>query len=251
MKISQSLIKEVIKPDHCPKQVYYSFVEGKDLLAPSESMVLGRYFESELLGACRGGETQEPRYLKGGNIAKPFLDCLELVDFAKGVITNLGIDLEAEESEVQVDIQSETLKGALDLVANNIEGEGLANYDLKWTGTKEDDRWNGWANPEDKQEAIIQAAHYTLVTHEATGEWRPFYFLIFGKDFWTKVIRYQFSEEALNMHKQRIAYTVGKIEEYVKGNYKGNGSLNKCISCPFNEICEDKAKMPEVQTVKI
>lgn len=249
MKISQSLIKEVQRPDHCPKQVYYSFIEGKELFEPSEAMIIGRYFESELLGACRGGEKQEPRYLKNGNIAKPFLDCSELVEFARLTFRNMGIDLEAHDTRVQYDMESETLKGAIDLVAKDIEGDGLANYDVKWTGTKEDDRWNGWADPESKEDAIIQATHYTLVTYEATGEWRPFYFLVFGKDKWVKIIRYKISEEALSIHKKRISYTAARISEYHKNNYKGNGSLNKCVSCPFYEACEDRAEMPQIETV--
>ena len=69
MKISQSLIKEVLKQDHCPKQILFSFEQGKELYEPSENMLLGRYFESELLGACRGGEKQEAKFLKGGEKA--------------------------------------------------------------------------------------------------------------------------------------------------------------------------------------
>ena len=251
MKISQSLIKMVSKHDHCPKQVYYSFVEGKELFEPSESMLLGRYFESELLGACRGGEKQEPRYLKGGNIANPFQDCLDLVEFARGVFNNLGIDLEAHDTEVQYDVESETLKGAIDLVAKDIQGEGMALYDVKWTGTKEDDRWNGWADPEEKEDAIIQAAHYILTMYETTTDWMPFYFLVFGRDFWVKIIKYEFTEDGIEQHKKRISYTASVIKEYVKNDYKGNGSLNKCIQCPFFEECPDKASLPKIETVTI
>src|SRR6056297_2153209 len=215
MKISQSLIKETLKFNHCPKQIYYSFVEGKDLIEPSENMILGRYFESELLGACRGGEKQEPRYLKSGDIAKPFADCLELVNFAKSVFKRLGI--EVTKDNVQLDIQTELLKGAIDLRSNDIKDKSkLANYDVKWTATKEDDRWNGWGLPEEKTDAIIQAAHYTLLSYEELGEWLPFYFLVFGKDKWVKVIRYQFTETSIKAHKERISTTAAMIREYSK-----------------------------------
>jgi len=249
MRISQSLIKEVQKPDHCPKQVFYSFIEGLDLFDPSENMLLGRYFESELLGACVGGEKQEPRYLKGGGLAKPFADCLELVQYAKDVIKNLGIDLSDKTSEVQKYLKSETLSGNLDLVAKDICSDGLANYDVKWTATKEDDRWNGWGNPEEKTEAHIQAVHYTLLTYEVTGKWLPFYFLVFGKDKWVKILRIKISEDAIDYHKDRIAFVAGRIKEYHTNGYKGNGNFNKCIACPFYNICEDKSTKPEIETI--
>lgn len=250
MKISQSLIKEVQKPDHCPKQIYYSFIEGKDLIDPSENMILGRYFESELLGSCRGGEKQEARLLKNGSKGKPFEDCDDLVIFAKETLKSIGIDV--SEGKSQVDIISELLSGAIDHVNKDIENPDiLANYDLKWTATKEDDRWNGWGDPESKDDAKIQATHYTLVTHEATGEWRPFYFLVFGKDKWVKIIRFKISPERLNNHKELIAHTANVIREYAEKDYKGNGSFNKCQSCPFKDICPDRKLKPEIETIII
>lgn len=250
MKISQSLIKEVLNPNHCPKQIYYSFVEGRDLIEPSENMILGRYFESQLLGACRGGDIQEPRYLKGGEIAKPFADCLELVEFAKEVFSKLGLDLSKGRS--QIDYESEFLKGAIDHENLSIGNpKEIANYDLKWTATKEDDRWNGWGSPEDKIDSHIQATHYTLLTYEITGEWRPFYFLIFGKDKWVKAIRVKVTPENIEHHKSLIAHTSEKVRLYSDDNYKGNGTFNKCISCPFYDLCPDKATSIDIETITI
>lgn len=252
LTISQSLIKEVMKPDHCPKQIYYSFVEGKDLLEPSENMLLGRYFESELLGACRGGEKQEPRYLKGGNIAKPFQDCLELVSFAKGVFANIGIDLKNANTETQKQIVANNLSGNIDLRAADFQNKSrLANYDLKWTATKHDDIWNGWGEPSEKNDAIIQATHYTLLSYYETGEWIPFYFLVFGRDKWVKVLQFVITEDQLNRHKDRIANTAATIREYAENDYKGNGDFNKCISCPFNSDCPDRSESVKVEKIYI
>lgn len=250
MKISQSLIKEVAKQDHCPRQIYYSFVEEKEMLIPSEAMILGRYFESELLGSCRGGAKQEPRLLKNGSKGKPFSDCDNLVKFALEVFENLGIKV--EEGESQLDVRTELLKGAIDHRNKDIKDPTRkANYDVKWTATKEDDRWNGWGLPEEKDDAIIQAAHYTLVSYEETGEWMPFYFLVFGKDKWVKVLQYIFDEESIERHKDRIRYTSSKLREYDESGFKGNGSFNKCQSCPFKEECPDKATAIEIETINI
>ena len=249
MKISQSLIKEVLKQDHCPKQIYYSFIRGKDLLEPSENMILGRYFESELLGACRGGEKQEARMIKTGK-AKPFADCDDLVAFARKTLKSLGLDVNQGES--QLEVESETLKGAIDHRNKDIKDPTRkANYDVKWTATKEDDRWNGWGDPETKDDAIIQAAHYTLVSYEETGEWLPFYFLVFGKTKWVKLLQFVLTEEAIEQHKSRIAHTSSVIREYATKSYKGTGSFNKCQSCLFISHCPDRTLKPEIETINI
>lgn len=296
MKISQSLIKEVQRPDHCPKQIYYSFVEGKELIDPSEVMLLGRYFESELLGACRGGEIQEPnrlapksrkpgsgakkedylRYIEQktgeqcegtvaelkekvkfmptdeipGEKAKPFRDCDKNIEHARQVFERLGLKI--EEGKSQEDLQSELLSGAIDHINKDLQNpEKLANYDLKWTATKEDDRWNGWGDPESMEDAKIQAVHYTLVSYEVFKEWRPFYFLVFGKDNWVKVIRFKITQEAMEQHKARIKHTADKVREYALNDFKGTGSFNKCVSCPFYEVCEDKATIPQIEEYEI
>ena len=297
MKISQSLIKEVEKKDHCPKQIYYMFVENRELEDIPQWWKLGRYFESELLGSSRGGEIQEAEYTKvnikpsksstkavkqaflnnrghdttgltheglneklqfelseyvNGEKLTPYKDCDDLIVFAKDTLKKIGLDLTKGES--QLDIQTELLSGAIDHRNFDIQNpERKANYDTKYTETSESDIWNGWGNPENKWDSITQAAHYTLVSYEKTGEWMPFYFLVFGisksqnKKKWVKIVRYQFTEESINQHKNKIAYTSEVIREYVKNNYKGKGTFNKCNACPFNEICEDRVKIPEIE----
>ena len=250
MRISQSLIKETRKNDHCPKQVYYSFVEGKDLIEPSEAMLLGRYFESELLGACRGGVKQEPNYLKSGGKAKPFADCDQLVVFARDVFKKLGLNI--EEGESQLEVKTELLKASIDHRNKDIKDPlRMANYDVKWTATKEDDRWNGWGDPESKEDAIIQAAHYTLVSFEETGEWMPFYFLVFGKNKWVKVLQYIFDDSSIEAHRERIRYTGYAMKEHQHTGFKGNGNYNKCLACPFYEQCPDKATVIEIESIYI
>lgn len=251
MRISQSLIKEVLKQDHCPKQIYYSFVEGKELINdPSNNMISGRYFESELLGSCRNGEKEEAKLKSNGEKYQFYVDVDKNVIFAKDIFQKLGIDIEKGES--QVDLKSDLLSAAIDHVNNDlIDPTKKANYDLKWTATAEDDRWNGWGDPETKEDAKIQATHYTLVAYELFNEWRPFYFLVFGKTNWVKIIQFKITEEALNVHKDRISHTANVIRNYAENNYKGNGSFNKCQSCPFHSFCEDRKVNPEIETIII
>ncbi|HFK5565306.1 TPA: hypothetical protein ACG0AB_000785 [Elizabethkingia anophelis] len=301
-KISQSLVKEVIKSDHCPKQIYYSFVEGKELLEKTDSLWLGRYFESELLGSCRGGEKEEakrhsPISLKPkSNASKPeliayitkydntgyvcdkktneelrefikfmpnndipgekaeaFVKCDNTVLFAREVLQNLGLNISKGKSQIYE--ASEFLSSNVDHRNKDLIDDRIkANYDVKWTATEKDDRWNGWGNPEDKYDAKIQATHYTLVDFELTGNINPFYFLIFGqtsKGNWAKVIRFDVTKEAIEDYKHKIAYTAKKITEYSNENYKGNGDFNKCISCPFYSVCEDKKTIVDIEYYKI
>lgn len=299
MLISQSLIKEVLKPDHCPKQIYFSFVQGYQLIEPSESMLLGRYFESELIGACRGGSKQEPNltlptslkpkanankeelidYIRKyddtgydvsgrnnselkefikfmpknetpGEKTKPFKECDDLILFAKDVFVKIGLDV--NEGDSQVDIRSETLSGNIDHRNYDLQDRSkLANYDVKWTATKIDDRWNGWGDPENDINSEIQAAHYTIVTYEVLGKWIPFYFMVFGKDKWVKIFQFKLTKDAIDRHYDRIAHTSAIIREYAENNYKGNGDFNKCISCPFFDICDDKSTNINIETIYI
>lgn len=247
MNISQSLIKEVLKHDHCPRLIYLSFIEGKEIRQPSEAMILGRYFESELLGACRGGEKQEPRYLKGGGKAQPFIDVDINVQDARILFDKLGIKING----VQEYIKAGGLSAALDLLTNDFQSDGQAIYDVKWTATAEDDRWNGWANIENKEDAIIQARHYVLAMYNETGKWLPFYFLIFGKSGWAKIIQVKMSPAAIETHKQLIANTAATIKEYALNNYEGRGSYNKCMSCFFSIDCKNKVEIPEIEILTL
>lgn len=250
MKISQSLIKEVLKQDHCPKQIYFSFVEGRDLMAPSENMILGRYFESEILGACRGGEIQEAKTKQNGEKYKVYSDVDMNIQFAEKVLKSLGIYVENGKS--QVSLESELLSGNIDHQNRDLENPGImANYDLKWTATAMDDKWNGWGDPETRADDHLQATHYTLLTHEITGEWWPFYFLVFGKSNWVKVIRIKVTEDRLRLHKQLIAGTSAKIRQYSESGFKGNGDFNKCQKCPFKADCPDKKEIPKIETLTI
>lgn len=248
--ISQSLIKELQKPDHCPRQIMYSFIEGKELFEHSDAMKIGRYFETKLLGSCRGGDIQEATLLKNGEKAKAYSDTDRLVVFAKSVFKNLGITL--EDAPTQVQLSKDGISGNIDLVSNDIVNKKRAAiYDIKWTGTQEDDRWNGWADPESKYDAHLQAAHYVLLYHAIHGVYPPFYFIIFGKDHWVKVLKVNITPEYIEAHRNIIAYCASTMKQYADDGYKGKGTFNKCIACPLYADCTDRATIPEIQSITI
>lgn len=246
-KISQSLIKECLNNDHCPKQIMYSFIEGRELIEPSEAMTLGRYFESELLGACRGGEKQEAKTKTDGTKYKVYADVDVVIEFARECFEKMGIDISKGQS--QLFIESELLSGNIDHI-NEFNGEKCI-IDVKWTASKLDDRWNGWADAENKDQVEIQPSHYQLTYFEKHGVWLPFYYFIFGKDLWFRIIKVEVSDEAMNNHKDRIAYTASKISQYASENYKGKGNFNKCSLCPFKDECEDRVIKPEIEIIQV
>lgn len=256
--ISQSLIKMAFQKDHCPKQLYYSFVEGRELIEPSDNMILGRYFESELLGCCRGG-VKEPAKLYSKNGAgynkgdkmKPFVEIDGLVEFARDIMNKLSIKVD----NIQQELIKDYLKASIDLESNDIVSiNDRALYDVKLTLTKEDDRWNGWGDPESKTDAHLQAIHYVYTYYKAHGIYPPFYFLVFGLNGgnkWVKVIRFRMNSETIELHEERIKYVANIINEYATNNWQGNGSFNKCLSCPFWSDCPDKSTSPKVETYEI
>lgn len=254
--ITQSLIKEAYKKDHCPRQLFYAFVEGKDLISTSENMTLGRYFESEVIGACRGGVKEPAQYYqKNGNgynkgdKKKAFVEIDEMVSFCNDVFKRLRITAH----QGQLEVISDYLKGSIDFVSNDIENPDItAIYDLKLTMTAPEDRWNGWGDIESKTDSHLQAVHYAYVWFKKHGTYPPFYFLVFGLNNghkWVKVIRIRVSEQSIQHHEERIKYTANLINKYATENWKGNGSLNKCLSCPFYNDCPDKAENPTVETL--
>lgn len=253
LKISQSLVKEIQNPNHCPKQVYYSFVEGKELRPTSEPMLVGRYFESELLGACAGGSKQEPGLNAKGEKYAAYQRADRTIDFARNVFKNIG--LEVKKGTSQKYVKTDLLSGNIDHINFDLQDKSkLAIYDVKWTGTKEDDRWNGWADVESKLDAHIQAMHYVYIMFIETGVYMPFYFLIFGeqKDYnWFRAVRIVVTEEALENYKRQLANVATTIKHYHDTNYKGNGNYNKCASCPFASICPDKTSTIEIETIYI
>lgn len=290
--ISQSLIKEIFSNDCCPKQIYFSFVEGRELIDPSENMLLGRYFESELLGACRGGSKQDAKYLQinvkpntssnkdvkieylkehgiktdgllvkdldvelkklpsdfiNGEKLTAYKETDKLIDFAKEIFDKIG--LVVDPNKAQEYIIEDYLSGNIDLVANDIQGSDMdALYDLKWTATKLDDRWNGWGDPDNKTDSHLQAVHYVYLFHKKYGYYPKFYFLIFGKDFWVKIIQFKISKDTINEHTNKIQQVSAKLREMSETNFKGNGDFNKCYSCPFKYDCEDKSTVPKIET---
>jgi CRISPR/Cas system-associated exonuclease Cas4 (RecB family) len=249
---SQSLINDALFAEVCPKFIHYKYVLGIETDQEDEQnlMFKGRYFEWHLLGAVRGGEEPKFKPLSGGGKPKPEKDLLELVEYSKCVLKELGLD--HTKGEKQLKLVSEDLQGHIDWKTSDIQKpERKALYDVKYTETQVDDRWNGWANFETKEESKIQAAQYITLHYLVHNEFLPFYFIIFGKSKWVRVIKVELTREGLEWHELKLNRVKEKVKGWLENEWKAEPEFNKCVKCGYYSFCKDKATKPTVETFTV
>ena len=238
-KISQSLIRELLNEDSCKRYVYEVF--WNQVETPSSiTMKKGLLFESLLIGSSRGGvyDGEDFPKLKSGKPTKGELDVRQLAESSKDVLKDMGI----EPIDVQPEWETDTLIGHPDLTAN-YKGEKIL-IDIKYTETKEDDnvRWNPFAWGGDiRNKDYTQAIHYVYMCHLITGEYLPFYYLIFGKSGWVKFVRVKIKPETLEMHKnivKNLEEDVLDFQPYPINDY------SVCKKCSLFDICDEATKLP-------
>ena len=242
IRISQSLIKEVQK-EGCELAVK-KMLEG-ERTEPTEAMLSGLYFEHYLIGSTRGGEVPEFKALKSGNKPKAELDLIDLIDKSKDLLTANDIIID----EVQPEYIHKDIVAHLDAVGS-VRGEKCL-IDIKWTGTREDDKWNGWGDPLMKDEAHIQANHYTYTYMMATGKHLPFYFIVFGKSGWCKLIRFNCGESALQRHEGIINETRDKVNQMIKDKFKYEAHLGLCSKCWYKDTCKSFSNHLQIDKIEL
>lgn len=238
IKISQSALKDYYKPDMCPTLFMAKYAEGLRT-PPSDVMFRGLYFEHKLIGATRGGESVEFEPLKKGGKPQAQIDLDELVQYGKGIMKALNI--EAVEVQPEWVVDGNILHP--DLLAK-VNGR-LAIIDIKYTETKEDDRWNGWGNVEEMDHT--QALHYTMGYQLLTGDFIPFYYLVFGKSGWVRFIKIGITPETFHAHVERVEKFKMDLS---REKFEPKPSFNVCRNCPL-ESCDARSKFPEVEGIRI
>jgi hypothetical protein len=231
VNITQSLIKEIDK-DGCSIAIKH-FLSGTKT-KPSEAMLCGLYFEHYLIGGCRGGQVPEFKALKNGNKPKAQTDLDELIKRSKHILEANNIIIH----EVQPEYKSDDIVGHFDAMGE-IDGEKCI-IDVKWTATREDDKWNGWALPEAKTEAHLQATHYVYTYYLKTfsQERLPFYFLVFGKSGWIKKIRFNITKAALEQHDEKIREARAKLKAIIDNNFAYEPHFGQCSACRYKDSCD-------------
>ncbi len=200
MKISQGLLRDFYDPNYCSMKWNAIYNLGHRI-TPTDTMINGLVFEQLVIGESRGGERFDIPKLKNGKQSKRELDIIELSKFANKVVKNLKIKF----LEIQPEWQVDNLSGHPDAL---IEWKGeKCILDLKYTGTKEDDscKWNPYAWGKDLElKDFSQAIHYVEMYYRMTGEYLPFFYLVFGKSGWVKFINVDISYDSMKNHKEKI-----------------------------------------------
>jgi CRISPR/Cas system-associated exonuclease Cas4 (RecB family) len=258
MSISQSFIKDSMGNDVCPKYIKYRFVDRIEL-PPTDAMLKGKYFEWHLLGATRDGTEPKFEELSRGRKAadgsmdkrpKEQLEMDELISYAREVLKTVGLD--TSQGEKQLRITTDGMDGHIDWVTKDIsDATRKAIYDVKYTDTKFDDRWNGWADFESKWDAKLQAAHYTILYFAKYGVYLPFYFLVFGKAKWCRIIKVHLTQIGVDQHATKLADAEIRLDKWEEQGFPATPEFNKCMVCGYNGICPHRAIKPTIEIFEI
>jgi hypothetical protein len=122
---------------------------------------------------------------------------------------------------------------------------------VKYTETKYDDRWQGWADLEKLPDSMRQARHYVRLWHKKHGEYLPYYFFIFGKSGWCRVYKCTVSRETMEMHEREIEVVKGMLQQWKESGWQPSPSYDKCKSCRVSDHCEFMQTLPDIEIIAI
>jgi hypothetical protein len=247
MNISQSLMNNVFSVN-CPQAIKLRYID-KVATEQSEAMKRGLYFEWLLLGQS-SQEAPQLEKLKNGGKSQAEKDIDELAGIAKKTLELLGINMESIQPQMRLEVDG--MSGIIDMIANDIENpDRLAIYDIKYTETKYDDRWNGWADLENKLDSKRQARHYIHLYHLKHGVYLPYYFLVFGKSGWCRVIKCVMTSESLNLHVQEVNAVRDMLGTWEKAKWPAVPSYDKCRDCYVAQYCKSVKLTPDVEQYEV
>lgn len=233
--------KSVIIPEKATKEELYEIIKGmpEDLGEPEIT-------NEDLFSFI---QTLPPDYTEGDiSTQQKIMDLV--IENARKILLKYNLDV--DEGEKQVRLETEKENGHLDWRYKDIENpERVAIYDVKFTKTRYDDWRNGWFNVEEKEDAKIQALHYIYLHYENTGEFVPFYFLVFGESGWIRIFKFEITEDSFMLHKVLIQQSHEWYKELKKSKFKAKPEYNRCLECDFNDVCKFRAVLPEIEKIRI
>lgn len=247
MKLSQSMIKGWYKEQTdsgCLHRFKLKYLDG--VKAPDDGdwtcLKKGLFFEQEVIGGTRDKETINiPKLVKGGptTVEK---DLLVLSEYAKDIITRLNIEI----LELQPTLETADRIGHPDAIMKFSKYDRCV-LDLKYTDTKVDDRFNGWGDPQTMNH--VQALDYVDLHYQVHGTYPAFFYLIFGKSGWVKLIQVLISPESITRHRSEVAWLLNELK--TKKSYPATNSFNTCATCELMAVCDKRNKLPEVESIEI
>ena len=85
----------------------------------------------------------------------------------------------------------------------------------------------------------------------ATGKHLPFYFIVFGKSGWCKLIRFNCGESALQRHEGIINETRDKVNQMIKDKFKYEAHLGLCSKCWFKDTCKSFSNHLQIDKIEL
>lgn len=227
-------------PEKASKEILYNIIDldmPEDLGKPEVTQEdLYNYIQTLPIDLSEGEQSaQEVRLMA-------------LVEVAKGILKHMGLDV--RKGRKQVFIKKGRKSGNLDWIVKGIRNiVEKSIIDVKWTKTKKDDWRNGWGDPETKEDAKIQAAHYIKLYFEKYGVLIPFYFIVFGDEGWIKVLRYRITDSSLAEHEELELNVQEMVDDFQKKGFPARPEFNRCLDCPFAEVCTERSLLPEIEEI--
>ena len=249
INLSQSLLRNFWQEDTCFKAIEEQYIKGRNI-PQTEPMLCGLVFEHYLIGGTRDGSIPSFPLLKSGKPPKIEGDMMELVERSKPTLEALGIVTKELQPEWVVPYNDAFELGAHPDILGSINYNGHQEeciLDIKWTGGRYEDKWNGWADISMHIEKQWQPKHYVYMYYKMTKKIVPFYFLVFGKSGWKRLIKCVITKEQIDQHGRIIEETIKEIGERMMIGWEASPECNKCQACAFSEGCESFSHLPKVQ----
>ena len=240
-KISQSAIKDFYNDEVCRIKWEEMYVNGYRN-RPSAAMLDGLIFEELTIGGSRGGEIYQLPKLKNGKPSKREMDLIKLSEFAKKTM----LDLEIELLDVQPEWETDVLVGHPDALINYKGNRAI--MDLKYTGVREDEscKWNPFAWSDLQYKDFRQALHYVEMYYQLSGEYVPFFYLVFGKSGWVKFISIDITASAMDDYKMLLETFTKDLETFEAKPIKNYAICRKCTI-----LCDKRTEKPNIITIEI
>jgi hypothetical protein len=263
---SQSYVRDAVDVDACPMRLKFKYLDRLEERTDEDTrnaMFYGRYFEWHLLGATRDGiepvfrpnKVASTKTTAYGATIRDFRPAAEVqlgetIEQARDHITNMGLD--PNSGYKQAHLVSDDVEGHIDWITNDfLNQDRQAIYDVKWTATKYDDRYIGWADFDSKQGEKFQAAHYIILYWMVYGVFVPFYFLVFGKSGWVRVIKVELTQEGLTQWESTMNRARSLTAGFEAKNWPAKPSFNKCMQCGYFDRCPGAVRVPQPEVYKI
>jgi hypothetical protein len=233
--LTQSLLKELENPAHCPLKIQLSYVKKSIPSVTNEYMLRGKYFEQMCIGsgAVKDDVVDDLPKLKNGNKSTDHIRIDEQVEkfkrlFDKNSPEYLGFTIESIQDYVNIGNKA----GTSDILARRDSDGKLCIIDLKLTGSIS----YGYYSDVNSLD-ITQGVHYINLISKWAEEDVLFFLLVF--DYSPKkecaLIEITPTEDDFDFLDLRFGAAEEVLAEYeekaIEGEWKANPSLATCKMC--------------------